>query len=56
MISSKERPDGPLFFMESVPGLTFPGTKGISNGAVCDLNDGGVADAISEGREKKVKK
>jgi hypothetical protein len=30
MISSKERPDGPLFFTVSVPGLTFLGTKGIS--------------------------
>ena len=52
-------PNGAAFlihnFTVSVPGLTFPGTKGISNGAVCDLNDGGAADAITEGQERKVK-
>jgi len=51
----QKRQEKAAFFMVSVPGLTFLGMKGISNGAVCDLNDGGAADAITEGQGRKVK-
>ena len=49
MISSKERPDGPLFFMECA-GVDLPPGRRESA-----LMEGGAADVIFEGQERKVK-